>query len=73
VKGKVNTVSLDKCKQTGLVFEEVIATCEVVNCNSVQVQCLGNIPTVSIDKTDGCQLFVPQALSRNPDFQVRTP
>lgn len=70
VKGKVNTISLDKCKQTGLVFEDVIATCEVVNCNSVQVQCLGYIPTVSIDKTDGCQLFVPQALSKNPDFQV---
>jgi adenylyl cyclase-associated protein len=35
-----------------------LATCELVNCRSVQVQCLGSVPTVSIDKVDGCQVFL---------------
>jgi hypothetical protein len=38
VQGKVNTISLDKCSRTGLVFDDVIATVEVVNCQSVQVR-----------------------------------
>lgn len=37
VKGKCNAISIDKCKKTGVVFEDVIASCELVNCSSVQV------------------------------------
>jgi hypothetical protein len=37
VKGKCNAISIDKCKKTGVVFEDVIASCEMVNCNSIQV------------------------------------
>jgi hypothetical protein len=37
VKGKCNAISIDKCKKTGVVFEDVIASCELVNCNSIQV------------------------------------
>jgi hypothetical protein len=70
ILGKVNTISLDKCSRTGLVFDDVIATVEVVNCNSVQVQCKGSLPTMSIDKCDGCQLFITKAVAGNPDFQV---
>lgn len=38
VKGKCNAISIDKCHKTGVVFEDVIASCELVNCNSVQVR-----------------------------------
>jgi adenylyl cyclase-associated protein len=38
VKGKCNAISIDKCTKTGVVFEDVIASCELVNCNSVQVR-----------------------------------
>lgn len=37
VKGKCNAISIDKCQKTGVVFEDVIAVCELVNCTSVQV------------------------------------
>ena len=38
VKGKCNAISIDKCQKTGVVFEDVIASCELVNCSSVQVR-----------------------------------
>ncbi len=38
VKGKCNAISIDKCQKTGVVFEDVIATCELVNCTSMQVR-----------------------------------
>jgi len=58
IKGKANNITLDKCAKTGVVFEDVLATCELVNCVSMQVQCTGACPTVAIDKVDGCQVFL---------------
>lgn len=34
----------------------VVATCELVNSSSVEVQCTGAVPTVAVDKCDGCQV-----------------
>lgn len=58
VNGKCNSIILDGCKKTKLLFESVIAACEVVNCRSVQVQVKGQCATVSIDKTDGIVVYL---------------
>ncbi|XP_020276905.1 cyclase-associated protein 1-like [Asparagus officinalis] len=58
IKGKVNNITLDKCTKMGLVFLDVVAACEIVNCNGVEVQCQGSAPTISIDNTAGCQLYL---------------
>jgi len=61
IKGKVNSIVLDTCKKSALVFDECIATVEMVNCQSVQTQVNVNVPTISIDKTDGCQVYMSKA------------
>ena len=38
VKGKVNQITLDSCKKTAIVFDGCMASCEIINCQSVQVQ-----------------------------------
>jgi len=58
IKGKVNSVSLDDCEKVGIVFENVLSGVEAVNCRSIQVQSLGKIPTITIDKTSGGQIFL---------------
>ncbi|XP_010936278.1 cyclase-associated protein 1 [Elaeis guineensis] len=58
VKGKVNNITVDKCTKMGIVFMDVVAACEIVNCNGVEVQCQGSAPTISIDNTSGCQLYL---------------
>ncbi|KAF0900339.1 hypothetical protein E2562_030627 [Oryza meyeriana var. granulata] len=58
VKGKVNNITIDKCAKMGVLFKGVVAACEIVNCNSVEVQCEGSVPTISIDNTSGCQLYL---------------
>eukprot|EP01023_Acetabularia_acetabulum_P031497 TRINITY_DN2954_c0_g1_i8.p1 TRINITY_DN2954_c0_g1~~TRINITY_DN2954_c0_g1_i8.p1 ORF type:complete len:500 (-),score=127.29 TRINITY_DN2954_c0_g1_i8:218-1717(-) len=58
VKGKVNAISLDKCKKTGMVFENAVSVVEVVHASSIQVQCTGVVPTINIDNTDGCTVFL---------------
>ncbi|KAL0268946.1 UNVERIFIED_CONTAM: hypothetical protein PYX00_010716 [Menopon gallinae] len=58
VKGKVNSIFVDSCKKTAVVFENVVSSIEFVNCQSVQMQVLGKVPTISVDKTDGCQMYL---------------
>ncbi|XP_070969975.1 adenylyl cyclase-associated protein 1-like isoform X1 [Oncorhynchus clarkii lewisi] len=58
IKGKINSITLDNCKKLGLVFDDVVGIVEVINCRDVKVQVLGKVPTISINKTDGCHVYL---------------
>lgn len=58
VKGKLKSVILDSCTKTNLVFETAISSCELVNCKRMQIQSTGSCPSYSIDKTDGCLIYL---------------
>uniref|UniRef100_A0A668AB98 Adenylyl cyclase-associated protein n=1 Tax=Myripristis murdjan TaxID=586833 RepID=A0A668AB98_9TELE len=58
VKGKINSITLDNCKKMSLVFDDVVGIVEVINCRDVKVQVMGKIPTISINKTDGCHVYL---------------
>jgi len=58
VKGKVNNIILDSCKKTAVVFTSVVSSCEFINCQSVQMQVMDSVPTISVEKTDGCQMYL---------------
>lgn len=58
VKGKINAITLDNCKKTAIVFESCVAAFEIVNSQSVQAQVTGLVQTISIDKTDGAQIYL---------------
>ena len=58
VKGKVNSIILDSCKKVGIVFDDLVSSLEFVNCQSVQGQVTGKMAIVSIDKTDGCMIYL---------------
>ncbi|XP_018560726.1 LOW QUALITY PROTEIN: adenylyl cyclase-associated protein 1 [Lates calcarifer] len=58
VKGKINSITLDNCKKVGLVFDDVVGIVEIINCRDVKVQVMGKIPTISINKTDGCHVYL---------------
>lgn len=51
VNGKVNAIVLDGCSKTGCIFEEALASVEIVNSKDIQIQCTKTAPAVSID---GC-------------------
>jgi adenylyl cyclase-associated protein len=58
VKGKINAITVDGCKRTAVVFESAVASCEVVNSISVELQCQGRVPSMAVDKCSGVQLFL---------------
>ncbi|XP_066531807.1 adenylyl cyclase-associated protein 1 [Hoplias malabaricus] len=58
VKGKINSITVDNCKKLGLVFDDVVGIVEVINSRDVKIQVLGKVPTISINKTDGCHVYL---------------
>lgn len=60
IKGKVKSVVVSGCKNTSIVCQDVVSGIELINCVKMQVQTIGVIPSVTIDKTDGLQLYIPR-------------
>lgn len=58
VQGKVNSITVDSCKKVSLVFDDIVSMVEFINCQNVKAQPMAKVPTVTIDKTDGIQLFL---------------
>lgn len=58
IKGKVNAVSIDACKKTGVLIDNVVSTIDVINGKSISVQITGKAPTMAVDKTDGLQVYL---------------
>lgn len=61
ISGKVNAITIDNCKKTGIVFDSAIATVEVVNCSGVEVQTQGKVPSFAVDKSSGISIYLSEA------------
>ncbi|OQV12504.1 Adenylyl cyclase-associated protein 1 [Hypsibius exemplaris] len=58
VKGKVSSITVDSCSKTSVVCESLVSFAEVVNSQRTQIQVMGKVPTVQIDKSDGVQIYL---------------
>ena len=67
VQGKVNSIVLDQCTKVGLQFTSVVSLVEFINCRSVKAQVQDHVPTIQIEKTDGCHVYLSKS-SLNTQF-----
>merc|ERR1712137_518619 len=59
IKGqKINSICIDSCNKSGVVFNNAIAVVELVNCNGVEIQCQGRVPSFAIDKCSSIQVIL---------------
>ncbi|XP_077051849.1 adenylyl cyclase-associated protein 2 [Siphateles boraxobius] len=58
IRGKVNSIIVDNCKKLGLVFDSAVGIVEIINSTDVQLQVMGKVPTISINKTEGCHVYL---------------
>lgn len=81
IKGKVKNIVVSGCKGTSIVCSDVVSGLEFINCAKMQVQSTGLVPSVSIDKTDGIQIYVTRealkdimfSTSKSADMNVVAP
>ncbi|CAF1047788.1 unnamed protein product [Rotaria sordida] len=67
IQGKVNSIVLDQCTKVGIQFTSVVSLIEFINCRQVKAQVLENVPTIQIEKTDGCHIYLSKS-SLNTEF-----
>jgi len=58
INGKVNSIAIDGCHKTGIVFQDAISSCEAVNSGSIEIQVLKSVPAITIDKCSGVQIYL---------------
>jgi adenylyl cyclase-associated protein len=66
ISDKVKSVQVDKCNKTGVVFQSVVSTFEVVNCKRITIQIVESCPSLNVDKTSGVQLILSNECVKNP-------
>jgi adenylyl cyclase-associated protein len=69
IKGKCKSIVVDGCKKTKVLFDTAMASCEVINCSRMQIQCRQKVAAVAIDKTDGIIVFLPATSLGEPVYQ----
>lgn len=81
IQGKVKSIIMSGCKNTSIVFQSVVSSVEIINCQKMELQTTGMVPSISIDKTDGIQIYVPReffaemmfSTSKSADMNVVVP
>eukprot|EP01111_Echinosteliopsis_oligospora_P006038 TRINITY_DN199_c0_g1_i3.p1 TRINITY_DN199_c0_g1~~TRINITY_DN199_c0_g1_i3.p1 ORF type:complete len:169 (-),score=54.84 TRINITY_DN199_c0_g1_i3:68-574(-) len=58
IKGKCNSVVVDASIKTAVVFDDIMATTEVVNSKKIQLQANGAVPTIIVDKTNELTIYI---------------
>ena len=58
VTGKCKGITIDSCEQVKVLLDTAISAIELVNCKRMQIQIRETAPTVAIDKTDGCLVYL---------------
>lgn len=58
VKGKVSSITVDSCSKVSVVCDTLVSFAEIVNSQRTQIQVMGKVPTIQIDKSDGVQIYL---------------
>jgi len=58
VEGKVNSISIDSCKNVNVIFDVAISSVEAVNCLKVGFQVNTSVPCITLDKTHDSKVFL---------------
>jgi len=65
VQGKCTAISVENATGSGIIFDDVVATVEVINSKKVQLQANGSVHQISLDKTHGASVFLQTAAGQS--------
>lgn len=68
ITGKCKSIVVDSCKKSKVLFDSAISSCELVNCQRMQLQVRGSVPSIAIDKTDGCLTYLSEECKNVTQF-----
>jgi adenylyl cyclase-associated protein len=58
VQDKVYSIVLDQCTNVDIQLTSAVSLVEFINCRRIKAQVLEYVPTIQIEKTDGCHVYL---------------
>lgn len=58
IKGKANAITINGCTNVGVVAESLVSSVDIIKCKKLGFQSTGKIPTISMDQSDSCQIYI---------------
>jgi adenylyl cyclase-associated protein len=68
VKGKCTSIAIMNSTAVGLIFDDVVASVEVVRSKKVQLQVNGTVPQIALDNSGSIDVFVQTAAGKNMEI-----
>jgi hypothetical protein len=66
---KIKHVTIDNCSNCKIDIAHLLSSVNVLNCQKIELFISGNVPTISIERTQGCQIWLTsEAIQSNPDI-----
>jgi len=65
IEGKFNALTINNCERCGIVFEDGVSVCEVVNSKKLQLQVTGLMNNWQIDKSSEITIYASEASTEN--------
>jgi len=59
IPGVISEILLDSCTYCTVIFQEVIASVNLINCKKIQIRCQIKVPSVQVEKSDGVTVEIP--------------
>ena len=60
INGKFKSLALDACEKCAVVYDTLISSSEIVNCQKIQLQVKGICPVFTIDKTRNVLIWLSE-------------
>jgi hypothetical protein len=66
---KIKHVTVDNCSNCKIHVNHLLSSLNILNSNRVELFVSGSVPTISVEKTHGCQIWLSkESLDSNPDI-----
>lgn len=52
-------IELQNCENVTVRFPSVVSSAEISDCQNITINCYNNIPTIQLDRTERCKIYLP--------------
>jgi len=69
IPNKCKSIQIDGCVKTHVQFESVVSLAEIFNSQRCNIECVKTVPSVAVDKSQGCQIWLSrEGVATPPDI-----
>jgi adenylyl cyclase-associated protein len=68
IQGKLTNISVFNCAEVGVIFDDIIASVEVVRSTKLGIQANGKIAQIAVDKCSGVEIYIQSKAGKDVEI-----